>query len=224
MEDQERQSHPSGFVYILSNQAFEGLLKIGETSISPYQRAKELQGTGVPRPFIVERAFYVKDRQASERLVHEVLSRCRLEDNREFFETNVLTAVAMAEVILRDKGQLDDRVWPNTERETELDEEVKSLEERIEELETALNSTREANAELTKEVAEKEDEIKRSVKAATGIRERQKAELQRETDRAERAEEKVRELHGEDAYQELQSIKRSKWKEFKKTNPYSTDR
>ncbi|MBL6864054.1 MAG: GIY-YIG nuclease family protein [Rhodospirillales bacterium] len=124
MNEDVRQGHPSGFVYILSNQAFEGLLKIGETSISPYQRAKELQGTGVPRPFIVERAFYVKDRQASERIVHEALAIHRLEDNREFFETSVENAISVATAVLRQQEQIDDKVWPDTDREAELKEEL----------------------------------------------------------------------------------------------------
>ena len=36
-----------GYVYVMSNKSFEGLLKIGMTEKDPEARRKELQGTGV---------------------------------------------------------------------------------------------------------------------------------------------------------------------------------
>ena len=100
---ERRYTHPSGFVYILRNPAFPGLLKVGETSGSPYQKALELQGTGVPMSFEVVRAYFVKDRRLSERIVHDTLGGFRVSDNREFFKTNETIAVEMAEAALRDK-------------------------------------------------------------------------------------------------------------------------
>ena len=121
---ERRYTHPSGFVYILRNPAFPGLLKVGETSGSPYQKALELQGTGVPMSFEVVRAYFVKDRRLSERIVHDTLGGFRVSDNREFFKTNETIAVEMAEAALRDKQQLDMAVSPPSGRETELDGEV----------------------------------------------------------------------------------------------------
>lgn len=43
-----------GYVYIISNQAMPGIFKIGFTLKDPELRAKELDSTGVPYPFIVE--------------------------------------------------------------------------------------------------------------------------------------------------------------------------
>ena len=43
-----------GFVYILVNPAFPGYIKVGKTTKTPEERAKELSAaTGVPTPFIV---------------------------------------------------------------------------------------------------------------------------------------------------------------------------
>ena len=225
-----RQDHPSGFVYILSNQAFEGLLKIGETSLSPYQRARELQGTGVPRPFIVERAFFVKDRKTSESLLHKALEIHRLEDNREFFRTSVFNAVSVAGAILRLEKQIDTIVHPKTNREMELDEEVLFLRERLKVTETALEATRRAYGHpMYKSASEKEDDrirserfekhqekLKRGEKLA---REAQKAAVEREAQRAERAESIVRKRVGEGAYKDLEDIKKVKYREFKAKYP-----
>jgi hypothetical protein len=213
--DDERQGHPSGFVYILSNQAFEGLLKIGETSISPYQRAKELQGTGVPRPFIVERAFYVKERQNSERLVHEALNVHRLEDNREFFETSIENAISVAETILRKSDQLDNNIWPNTDREDKLDEEVKFLRERLRSTETALEATRESMEQIKTQLEQSEASKKVVIKSQNSISVRHHAAVKRESERAERAEAVVQQKVGYETYKELEDMKKSRFLEFK---------
>ena len=53
-----------GYVYILINQSYRygglrrKLLKIGQTSRNPEERAKELSSTGVPTPFEV--AYYIQ--------------------------------------------------------------------------------------------------------------------------------------------------------------------
>ena len=41
----------SGIVYILTNEAMEGLIKIGKTNTSVEQRIKELDNTSLPLPF-----------------------------------------------------------------------------------------------------------------------------------------------------------------------------
>lgn len=52
----------TGYVYILSNAAMPGLLKIGKTTRTPDERARELaRGTGVPGPYTVEHSVEVPD-------------------------------------------------------------------------------------------------------------------------------------------------------------------
>ena len=43
-----------GFIYIMSNPAHPGLLKIGQTSKDPLVRRKDLSTTGVPEEFVIE--------------------------------------------------------------------------------------------------------------------------------------------------------------------------
>ena len=42
-----------GFIYIMSNPAHSGLLKIGQTSKDPLVRRKDLSSTGVPEEFVI---------------------------------------------------------------------------------------------------------------------------------------------------------------------------
>lgn len=49
-----------GYVYIISNESFPDLLKIGFTKNSPHYRAQELYTTGLPKPFIVENYYFVE--------------------------------------------------------------------------------------------------------------------------------------------------------------------
>ena len=62
----------AGYVYILTNPALPGLLKIGKTTRTPQLRAAELsKPTGVPRPFEVAYALYVLDCHRVEKRAHQ---------------------------------------------------------------------------------------------------------------------------------------------------------
>lgn len=74
-----------GYVYILSNPAMPGLVKIGRTMRSVEQRANELWQTGVPAPFVVEHEFHAPDCEELELITHNFFSEARLSPSREFF-------------------------------------------------------------------------------------------------------------------------------------------
>ncbi len=82
-----------GFVYVLSNKAMPGLVKIGCTQKDPRERANELYATGVPFPFIVEASVRTRDPHELEARVHQLLNSKRAHGRREFFETSVELAV-----------------------------------------------------------------------------------------------------------------------------------
>jgi hypothetical protein len=74
-----------GTIYLLLNEAFDGLLKVGITRRNVSQRVSELTTTGVPSPFI---CFYSAIVQNPEELEHRILSIFnRHTKNREFFST-----------------------------------------------------------------------------------------------------------------------------------------
>lgn len=81
-----------GYVYVLSNPALKGLLKIGHTTGTPENRAAELSAaTGVPSRFTVELAISISgDPHVVERSTHAILATSR--EGKEFFRTTIEVA------------------------------------------------------------------------------------------------------------------------------------
>ena len=74
-----------GYVYVLSNPAMPGLVKIGRTIHNPEDRARQLDNTGVPMPFVVECSVLSPDCAALESEAHDLLFDKRARAGREFF-------------------------------------------------------------------------------------------------------------------------------------------
>ena len=82
-----------GWVYILTNPAMPGLVKIGLTTRNPSARSAELTAaTGVPLPFVIAWSRAVSDCAYVESAVHRMLDDRRVSGKREFFRCNVATA------------------------------------------------------------------------------------------------------------------------------------
>jgi hypothetical protein len=92
-----------GFLYILSNVAMPGLVKVGISSGQPLERAKELsRHTGVPTPFVVECFFPIyEDLRSVESKVHKGLDVFRENSSREFFRLPVEIAELEIQALLR---------------------------------------------------------------------------------------------------------------------------
>ena len=82
-----------GYVYVLVNPSMPGLVKIGKTSKHPTERARELQQTGTPTPFLVVYHVYVNDMDYVEKEMHSRLNHSRQSTNREFFKVDSTTAI-----------------------------------------------------------------------------------------------------------------------------------
>jgi len=72
-------------VYVLTNEAMPGLVKVGKTSGPLEKRMRELYKTGVPIPFSCFYAVDVTDADFVERKIHEAFDDVRLNESREFF-------------------------------------------------------------------------------------------------------------------------------------------
>jgi hypothetical protein len=81
-----------GYVYILTNEAMPGLVKIGKTTRDPASRAVELHQTGVPFPFVVAESVVAPDCHDLERYIHSTLDEFRVRPDREFFRCDLNTA------------------------------------------------------------------------------------------------------------------------------------
>jgi T5orf172 domain len=80
-----------GWVYVCSNKAMPGLLKIGFTLKDPFIRARELEQTGVPHPFVVEYEVMVAGPRDLERRVHTHLA--GVHERKEWFRCTLSHAI-----------------------------------------------------------------------------------------------------------------------------------
>lgn len=97
----------AGFVYILLNPSFPDQVKIGLTKDKTEIRAKQLQSTGVPTPFIVVYDELVDDCATVEKRLHDQFSGYRVSTNREFFRIPVKEAVqALQREVAQSKPQM----------------------------------------------------------------------------------------------------------------------
>lgn len=88
-------------IYVLTNEAMPGLVKIGQTTDNLETRIRQLSThTGVPLPFECYFAAVVNDCTILERKLHLLFSEDRVNPRREFFKIDpekVVLAISIAE-------------------------------------------------------------------------------------------------------------------------------
>ena len=101
MKEVDSTTLPSfNYVYVLSNPAMPGLVKIGRTSQGDVDtRLSQLYTTGVPFPFKVEFACRVSNCDEVERALHVAFSPNRVNAKREFFQIEPAQAVAILRLL-----------------------------------------------------------------------------------------------------------------------------
>lgn len=148
----------AGWVYILSNPAMPGLLKIGYTDRDPFARAKEIsQATGVPFDFVVEYQVYVSHPYELEQKTHQLLHNHRVNNNREFFDCSYEDVV---DVIRRSIGYLYNQIADfvsGSESSHKVEKDI--LQKRLEEKQNAIKKVLE-EARLKKEAFLKDEKAK----------------------------------------------------------------
>jgi len=89
-----------GIIYLLSNPAMPGIIKIGKTTKEDVKvRMKELYASGVPLPFECVYAARVTNIDEVEKALHMAFSPDRLNPKREFFEIEAGQAIAIIRLI-----------------------------------------------------------------------------------------------------------------------------
>ena len=78
-----------GYIYVLSNDAYPGIYKIGSTYGLPEERAEELTGTGHLESFKVVAKSKIQSAEYYEKLIHRFLENYRVKKNREFFKLDI---------------------------------------------------------------------------------------------------------------------------------------
>lgn len=84
-----------GIVYVLTNPAMPGIVKIGKTCRELDNRLNELYSTGVPLPFECAYAARVEDESRVERAFHLAFAPNRVNNRREFFSIEPEQAIGL---------------------------------------------------------------------------------------------------------------------------------
>ena len=84
-----------GTVYVLTNPAMPGMVKIGKTTRDVSFRLADLYSTGVPLPFECEYAALVKDVDETEKAFHIAFHPNRVNPRREFFNIKSEQAIIL---------------------------------------------------------------------------------------------------------------------------------
>jgi hypothetical protein len=88
-----------GIVYVLTNEAMPGLVKIGITESGLPERMLSLDSTSVPLPFECYYAARVEDSAMTEKALHTAFGDHRVRPSREFFELDPYRAKAVLELL-----------------------------------------------------------------------------------------------------------------------------
>lgn len=81
-----------GWIYVISNRAMPGLVKVGYSKNDPELRAKELNHTGSPHPYLVEYELLIDEPFNVEQRAHKILSSKR--EAKEWFRCTSEEAIA----------------------------------------------------------------------------------------------------------------------------------
>lgn len=81
-----------GWVYVISNQAMNGLVKVGYSTKDPELRAEELNHTGSPHPYVVEYEVLLENPYQIEQKVHKLLK--DVHEGKEWFRCSIEEAIA----------------------------------------------------------------------------------------------------------------------------------
>jgi len=94
----------TGYIYILSNESLDKVLKIGCTERPINERINELsKSTSIPTPFILEAYFNSQNHYVDESDIHKELFEYRINNGREFFKIGIIEAVDIISEIIGSK-------------------------------------------------------------------------------------------------------------------------
>ena len=107
-------------VYILTNEAMPGLVKVGRTNSDLASRIKQLFQTGVPLPFELFFACEVNDSTFVEQNLHDAFGDHRVSRNREFFRIAPERVRAALQLGALREITLGDEVFETTEDKADV--------------------------------------------------------------------------------------------------------
>lgn len=89
-----------GWVYVITNKAMPGLVKVGYSTKDPTLRAAELDSTGMPHPYTVVYDVLVQEPRDVEQRVHRILA--DMSEGKEWFRCTASTAIQKIQDVVGD--------------------------------------------------------------------------------------------------------------------------
>jgi hypothetical protein len=160
-----------GFIYIMSNPAYPGDLKIGQTRNDPEERRKDLGSTGVLQDFVLEYRALSEDYLSLEREIHKSLAQYRVRANKEFFSISVPEAINKIREIAGDRIESDKVFYVSPEDLLRAEEEKKKL---IEENKARIEEIKKKRERIAEK--ERKQKLKESLQKLEAIAAKKKAE------------------------------------------------
>jgi len=87
------------FVYVLTNEAMPGYIKLGMTAQPVEARMRDLDSTGISLPFECYYAARVENMARVEKALHEAFGNHRVRKSREFFQLDPYKAKVILELL-----------------------------------------------------------------------------------------------------------------------------
>lgn len=147
----EGSSRVKGWVYVISNKAMPGLVKVGYSMKDPEIRAREFDNTAVPHPFDVDYEVLVDEPYLIEQRVHRDLSAKR--EGREWFRCTAEEAIAAITFVTEGKRHIETFKQANREEANHLAEERRREEDLRRKEATRVAEERKHAEELERAVA-----------------------------------------------------------------------
>jgi hypothetical protein len=113
-------------VYILTNEAMLGYIKIGLTELDVQSRMLSLDNTSVPLPFQCYYAARVSDSRRVERALHTGFGDHRVRNSREFFTIDPFRVKAVLEVLAIEDVTPREEIVANSDDEVALERATRS--------------------------------------------------------------------------------------------------
>jgi len=94
-----------GWVYVISNKAMPGIVKVGHSTKDPELRAEELNHAGSPHPYLVEYEILIEEPYHIEQNVHKSLS--SKHEGKEWFRCTPEDAIAAIKQVAGSRVMLE---------------------------------------------------------------------------------------------------------------------
>lgn len=157
----------TGYIYVMTNSEVSHLVKIGYTTRTVKDRAKELSsGTGVPGKWVPKRDWLINHPEKYEKIIHKELAKYR-KGGAELYNLSLESAVNYISIILKIHNVIDEngmsdvekiivnkrlRLLKITESIDELNKNVELFDEKVKEFDKKIESNKREILTISEEI------------------------------------------------------------------------